>query len=619
MAPHGFVLTGSYDYRLVALSVLIAILASYVALDMAERVTSAQGTARLSWLFGGAVAMGFGIWSMHYIGMLAFRLPVPVLYDWPTVLMSLLAAILASAVALYVVSRPDMRVPRTLLGSILMGCGIAGMHYIGMAAMRLPAMCEYSPGLFALSVVLAVVISLVALWLSFSVSSEVRVWSWRKTISALVMGLAIPVMHYTGMASASFAPAPLAPDDLRHAVSISSLGIAGITAVTALVLAAAFLTAVADRRFFLQAMELEATRRHHQIIETALDAFVELDSVGVITDWNAQAEATFGWARSDAIGRHFSELIIPKRYRHDQGEGDFLSAGEGPVLNRRVEILAVHRSGEEFPIEMAISTIQWNKRRLFALFIRDVREQKQAQQQLARKAEELARSNAELEQFAYVASHDLQEPLRMVASYTQLLARRYAGRLDADADDFIAFAVDGATRMQALIQDLLSYSRVTTNGRSLQLTSAKNACDIALGNLRRSIEESSAVVGVDSLPLVLADTMQLTHVFQNLIGNALKYRNACGPEIRISAQASGSYWIFSVKDNGIGIDPQYFDRIFQMFQRLHTNGEYSGTGIGLAICRKIVERHGGKIWVESQLGQGATFSFTVPRAERVDV
>ena len=206
----------------------------------------------------------------------------------------------------------------------------------------------------------------------------------------------------------------------------------------------------------------------------------------------------------------------------------------------------------------------------------------------------------------------------MVASYTQLLARRYAGRLDRDADDFIGFAVDGATRMQALILDLLSYSRVTTKGQSLQLTSAKNACDIALGNLRKSIEESGAVVSVDALPSVLADTTQLTHVFHNLIGNALKYRIACGPEIRISAQADGSHWILSVKDNGIGIDPQYFDRIFQMFQRLHTNGEYSGTGIGLAICRKIVERHGGRIWVDSELGRGATFSFTVRRAEGVD-
>lgn len=333
--------------------------------------------------------MGFGIWSMHYIGMLAFRLPVPVLYDWPTVLLSLLAAILASAVALYVVSRPDMRVPRTLLGSMLMGCGIAGMHYIGMAAMRLPAMCDYSPGLFVLSVLLAVVISLVALWLTFSVNSEVRIWSWRKTISALIMGLAIPVMHYTGMASASFAPAPLTADDLRHAVSISSLGIAGITAVTALVLAAAFLTAAADRRFFVQTMELEATRRHHQIIETALDAFVELDSTGVITDWNAQAEATFGWTRSEAIGQQFSELVIPERNRDTQPERDFLPPRQGPVLNRRIEILALHRRSEEFPIELAISTIQWNKRRLFALFIRDVREQKQAQEQLARKAEEL--------------------------------------------------------------------------------------------------------------------------------------------------------------------------------------------------------------------------------------
>src|SRR5713226_2263753 len=203
MTSPDMVLAGSYDY-LVALSAIIAILASYAALDLAGRVTAARGKARLLWLSGGAIAMGFGIWSMHYIGMLAFRLPVPVQYDWPTVLLSLLAAILASAVALFVVSRHRMGVIRASLGSILMGSGIAAMHYIGMAAMRLPAMCHYSPSLFLISVVLAIVISFVALWLTFHFRGDTTAWSWRKTISALVMGAAIPVMHYTGMAAASF-------------------------------------------------------------------------------------------------------------------------------------------------------------------------------------------------------------------------------------------------------------------------------------------------------------------------------------------------------------------------------------------------------------------------------
>ena len=236
--------------------------------------------------------------------------------------------------------------------------------------------------------------------------------------------------------------------------------------------------------------------------------------------------------------------------------------------------------------------------------------------ELAQRVEELARSNADLEYFAYVASHDLQEPLRMVASYTKLLERRYKGKLDSDADEFIGFAIAGAKRMQTMIQDLLSLSRITTKGRSFQLTEARAACDTALEDLRTAIEESHAVMSVGPLPAVLADAAQLAQLFQNLIGNAIKYRKANGPEIHVAARLEENHWVFSVQDNGIGIEPQYFERIFQMFQRLHTREQYSGTGIGLAICRKIVERHGGKIWVESQPGQGSTFLFTIPRGER---
>ncbi len=291
MTSPDMVLASSYNYLLVALSAIIAVLASYAALDLAGRVTSARGRTRLLWLSGGAIAMGFGIWSMHYIGMLAFRLPVPVQYDWPTVLLSLLAAILASAVALFVVSRHQMGVSRASLGSILMGGGIAAMHYIGMAAMRLPAMCRYSPSLFVLSVVLAIVISFVALWLTFYFRTETA-WSWRKAVSALVMGAAIPVMHYTGMAAATFIPSTSSRQDLSHAVSVSSLSVVGISIVTLMVLGLVFLTSLADRRFSIQALELESSRRHHQIIETALDAFVEMDSDGLITNWNARAETT---------------------------------------------------------------------------------------------------------------------------------------------------------------------------------------------------------------------------------------------------------------------------------------------------------------------------------------
>jgi signal transduction histidine kinase len=239
-------------------------------------------------------------------------------------------------------------------------------------------------------------------------------------------------------------------------------------------------------------------------------------------------------------------------------------------------------------------------------------ERRRAEEELDERARELARSNADLEQFAYVASHDLQEPLRIVASYTQLLARRYQGKLDPDADDFIAFSVEGINRMQRLISDLLAYSRVGSRPRSLATVDVRRALGIALDNLAHAVTDAGASVTHGPLPVVTGDEGQLVQLLQNLVGNAIKFRGPAPPVVHVSARPVDREWIFAVTDNGVGIEPQYFERIFVIFQRLHARESYPGTGIGLALCKKIVERHGGRMWVESTPGVGSTFFFALP-------
>jgi PAS domain S-box-containing protein len=245
-------------------------------------------------------------------------------------------------------------------------------------------------------------------------------------------------------------------------------------------------------------------------------------------------------------------------------------------------------------------------------FTRDITDRKRAEAALARRTMELQRSNEELQQFAYVASHDLQEPLRMVATFVDLLARRYQGKLDTEAEEFIGYAIGGAKRMKALIDDLLAYSRVGTHEEPFGSISCKEILQHTLQNLRLAIEENEAVITHESLPVVQGNETQIALLLQNLLSNALKFRNGAPPRIHLSAQPRGAEWLFSVRDNGIGLDPQYAERIFVIFQRLHSPKEYPGTGLGLAICKKIIERHGGRIWVESELGKGATFFFTLP-------
>ena len=358
----------------------------------------------------------------------------------------------------------------------------------------------------------------------------------------------------------------------------------------------------------------ESGAKYRGLLEAAPDAMVVVNAAGEIVLLNVQAEKQFGYSRDELVGQQVKN-IIPEGFAERLIADGTRSAAEALAqqIGTGIELIARRKDGSQFPIEIMLSPLEGTEGILVTAAIRDISVRKEAETHLVEAVGELNRSNDELQQFAYVSSHDLQEPLRMVASFTQLLAKRYKGRLDSDADEFINFAVDGCNRMQALIRDLLAYSRAGTDGKALCKVSGKDALQGALTNLRITIEQSGAVVSYDSLPTINANQTLLTQVFQNLVGNAIKYRSAEAPRVHVSAEKNAhNEWIFSVRDNGLGIDPQYFERIFVLFQRLHGRNEFEGTGIGLTICKKVLERMGGRIWVESQPEQGSTFYFALP-------
>ena len=382
------------------------------------------------------------------------------------------------------------------------------------------------------------------------------------------------------------------------------------------------------------------------LIESMTDIVIVVDAQNRIVDLNPAAQRAIGYTASEAIGQRASKVLsnwpdLIERYRDVTDIRSEIVLGEtenkayfdlhiSPLrdkwdhLSGRLVVLydITKRKQAETVLQKAHDELEQRVEERTAKLLTtneqlkwEIEERKRAEEALKEKTEELARSNQDLEQFASVASHDLQEPLRMVTSYVQLLARRYQSRLDSDAEEFINFAVDGATRMHTLINDLLAYSRVGTGGKPFEPTNCETILQQSLDNLQVTMEESGAVVTYDSLPTVMADDLQLGQLFQNLIGNAIKFHGEEPPRVHVSARPEGDRWIFSVRDNGIGIAPEFTERIFIIFQRFHSREEYPGTGIGLAVCKKIVECHGGRIWVESELGKGATFYFTLPASK----
>lgn len=400
-----------------------------------------------------------------------------------------------------------------------------------------------------------------------------------------------------------------------------------------------------------------------QVVESAPNAMVIVDQYGSIHLVNRAMEKLFGYTREELLQMKVDQLV-PERFQnaHPQHRDHFHKHPTARAMGAGRDLFGLRKDGSEVPIEIGLNPLETKSGKMVLASIIDISERillykkdneikkqlehavkqqtqdinrqriaalnimqdeklarervEKVERELLLKANQLVRSNQELEQFAYVASHDLQEPLRMIASYTQLLERRYNDLLDEKGKKYIYFAVDGATRMQQLINDLLSFSRVGTKGKEFIATDLNQVYEKATTNLEIAIKENNAQVLSEQLPVVFGDDVQLIQLFQNLIGNALKFHGETPPKVQIHVEDKEQEWLFCVADNGIGLDEKFKDRIFIIFQRLHTKDEYKGTGIGLAVCKKIVERHGGKIWVESKPGQGAKFFFTLPKERK---
>jgi PAS domain S-box-containing protein len=370
-----------------------------------------------------------------------------------------------------------------------------------------------------------------------------------------------------------------------------------------------FMKDITERKLTETALQ-ESEFKYRQIVELAEEGIWVIDSNSLTTYVNHAMARMLGYSELEMFGRPLLDFMDEQEKQQALDNVERRKQGIG----EQHEFKFKSKDGQDIWTDLSTSPVMDSQGNLLSCcaLVYNITHRKAAEQQMLQLTEDLKRSNEELEQFAYVASHDLQEPLRAVTSYTQLLAQRYQGNLDAKADKYINYIVDGATRMQQLINDLLAYSRLGTQGKKFEPADCNAAVQQSLCNLQIAIAETQAVITCDAMPTVMADEFQLVQLFQNLIANGIKFCREDIPLIHIAARRQEGEWLLCVRDNGIGIDPEYADRIFIIFQRLHSRREYSGTGIGLAMCKRIVERHGGRIWVESQEGKGATFYFTIP-------
>jgi PAS domain S-box-containing protein len=612
-------IAGTYNAGLVALSILIAIVASYAAFDLGERLSASGGQRRWAWLTGGAIAMGFAVWSMHYVGMLAFVLPVPVLYHVPTVILSLVAAVAGAAIALYIVCKETMRRIDTATAGVCLGGAIVSMHYIGMAAMRSAAMHHYELGLVTLSVVVAVTFSSLAAWLAFQFGRSQHGFTWTKINAASLMGVGIASMHYTAMAAAYFTPGYEPP--MRHTVAVSTLGAFGIGTTTLLLLGTTLITMWFDRRLqnegLLQHLYGDLRER-----EAKIRRLVDANIIGVFM-WNldkvVEANDAFlhmlDYSRDDLVLGYLRWMdLTPAEWR----ERDKLALGEikatGIVQPYEKEFF--RKDGARVPVLVGAATLQGGDRDGVA-FVMNITERRQAEQERERLRQalaDLAHVNRVTTMGELTASlaHEIKQPIAAAVTDAKTCLR-WLARDEPDlgeAREAAARVIKDATRASDIISRIGLLFKKGASQR--ELLDANEIIQEMIVLLRNEASRYSILIRselANNLPKVMADRVQLQQVLMNLMLNgieAMKDLESSG-ELTISSRRGDGQLLISVSDTGVGPLPEQADQIFSPF----FTTKPQGTGMGLTISRSIVESHGGRLSLTSS-GSGATFQFTLP-------
>jgi two-component system, sensor histidine kinase and response regulator len=608
-------LAGHYHGNLVALSVAIAICASYAALSLGNRTASSRGRARAAWLAGGAIAMGIGIWAMHYIGMLAFYLPVPIRYHVPTVALSLLAAILASAVALFVVSRPKIGLLSIAAGSLSMGAAISAMHYIGMAAVRLSASLHYDFWIVTASVLIAIVVSGVALWIAFRFRESSSLFGFSRLASAVAMGFAVASMHYTGMSAVCFQHLHTTVS-MQDSVDVSALGIAGITSVTFLVLIIALSGAFFDRYVSLQKSILSKTQLEYRLVmDRNLAGVCRTSWEGRVLEANQAAAEFLGYAHRDQM----LGINIALHYTAGEDRAD--------ILDQLLAKGAVN--GLKLQLKRLDGTPVWglyNKTLLrdengapeIITTVMDISGLKNTQEELIAARRQAEDANLAKSQFLANMSHELRTPLNGVIGMTGLALEC---ELPPDAREFLQIASMSAQALITIVNDVLDFSKL--EARKLVLDFHEFSLREVIDNACKTVLSAASEKGLKLIVkphsdpgLFIGDAGRIRQVLLNLLANAIKFTNEGQVSVAIvsvTSRVNDAVVQISVSDTGIGIPADKLGIIFEAFAQADPSNtrRFGGTGLGLAICSQLLRAMRGEIWVESVVGSGSTFHFTV--------